>query len=316
MKRRWICALGAAALGVYSWGQYRRARKAALENLRAGSDIIQTTCGPVEYARVGHGAPLLVLHGVLGNYAHGVISSRPLHEIFSVIAPSRPGYGRTPLTVGHSAAQQAAACAALLDALGIERVPLIAISGAGPAALQFALRYPDRCAGLILMSAISRPLDVTRLHLTWFFSLLVSLRRFDFGMWLAVNAVIHGLPLLRVLNPDLKQRIDDDPDGHALFTSLMRVFFPSSLARDGFANDVEMFTVETDDMLAQLKVPVLVLHGINDTVFPVEEARHTAAHIPGARLAIIEQGADHPFYITHYAVTWPLVAAFLQDVSD
>lgn len=316
MKRGLLAAAGTAALAGYGWGHYRRARKAALEKLRAGSDIRQTACGSIEYAAAGQGAPVLVLHGILGHYDHGLISTRPLHDLFTIIAPSRPGYGRTPLATGRSAAQQADALAALLDALEIERVPLIVISSAGPVGLQFALRYPDRCGGLVLLSAISRPLDTPRLTLTSWLGLLVNLRHFDFGMWLAVNGVTKGLPLLRVFNPDLKRRIYDDPVGHRMFTELVHSFFPSSTGRDGFVNDVEMFGALTDDTLTRLRVPTLVMHGAADIGFPAEQARRTADLIPGARLVVVGRGANHPFYVTHRAEAWPPVEAFLKQITE
>ncbi len=41
------------------------------------------------------------------------------------------------------------------------------------------------------------------------------------------------------------------------------------------------------DMLKNLSVPTLVLHGANDPLVPVEAGRHTAAQIPGSTLTVI-----------------------------
>ncbi len=300
-------------LGSYGWGRYRKTRKAALEKLRAGSDIIQTRCGPVEYAITGEGPPVLVAHGILGHYGHGLISTRPLHDHFKIIAFSRPGYGRTPLRTGATDCEQGEVYAALLEALHIPAAPVIAISGAGPSALCFASQHPECCSGLVLMSAVSTNLDVSALKLSRLLSLFVKLRRFDLTMWLAISFIVYGLPLLWIFNRDLKERIYDDGEGHRMFSDLMWSFFPSSLARDGFANDVQIFAAEPGCDLDAIQAPALILHGEADNTIPPDQAEYAAQHLPHSRLVLVGEQANHPFYVTHRDQSWPLLIDFLQE---
>lgn len=77
-----------------------------------------------------------------------------LEQGFGVIAPSRPGYGRSDLlaTPEESADQYAA----LLDALDIKKVAgVFGISGGGPSTCLFAARHGDRAGCLILEVAIT-----------------------------------------------------------------------------------------------------------------------------------------------------------------
>ena len=53
----------------------------------------------------------------------------------------------------------------------------------GPVALQIALRYPQRCAGLVMLSAISQPLHLTDEYLRFARLLLAA----DFVPWLAAR---------------------------------------------------------------------------------------------------------------------------------
>jgi len=108
--------------------------------------------GPIEYAEIGEGPPILLVHGAGGGYDQGLDLGVPLaNSGFRVIAVSRFGYLRTPLPADASAAAQAEAHAALLDALKIERAAIMGASAGAPSTMQFALRHADRCSALVLL---------------------------------------------------------------------------------------------------------------------------------------------------------------------
>ena len=108
------------------------------------SQIAQTSKGPIEYTLQGSGPVVLVCHGTSSN-CFSTEQAVPLVEAgFSVLTPSRPGYGRTPLEVGRSAAQAAQALVALLDSLQIPTCSVLAISGGGPTGVALAAGFPER----------------------------------------------------------------------------------------------------------------------------------------------------------------------------
>lgn len=121
------------------------------------SQIAQTSKGPVEYTRIGSGPVVLVCHGTSSNCFSTELAGPLVEAGFSVLTPSRPGYGRTPLGVGRSAAEAAQALIALLDNLEISSCAVIAISGGGPTGLALAAGFPERVSQLALVVAISRP---------------------------------------------------------------------------------------------------------------------------------------------------------------
>ena len=91
------------------------------------------------------------MHGTPGGY-----DQSPEEATYRMIAPSRPGYLKTPIEVGRTPQEQADAYAALLDALGIdEKVFVMGASGGGPSAYAFAAAYPERTLGLIQLEAMS-----------------------------------------------------------------------------------------------------------------------------------------------------------------
>jgi len=77
---------------------FRRWRRGRHIALQSGSKLANTNQGAVEYAVLGEGPPVLVMHGGLGGYDQALAIGGSLTE-FHVVAPSRPGYLRTDLSV-------------------------------------------------------------------------------------------------------------------------------------------------------------------------------------------------------------------------
>jgi pimeloyl-ACP methyl ester carboxylesterase len=136
--------------------------------------MIRTPKGEVEAVTWGEGPTVVALHGAMGGWDQGVLLARTVaFPHFKFIAISRPGYLGTPLSAGRSPQEQTDLCAAVLDALRMNCTAMMAISGGGPTALQFALRYPDRCKALVMISACSQRLDVP-VPLRWNFMKLMA----------------------------------------------------------------------------------------------------------------------------------------------
>ncbi len=154
---RWVAlgVLGALAVAAgATYLAYARDMRETRAHLAVGSQIVATRHGPIEYTAWGEGPAVLVVHGSGGGYDQGMLMARAYGgEGFRWISPSRFGYLRTPLPDGASTTAQADAFADLLDALGIERAAILAMSGGVPPSLQFAQRYPERTSALVLLSS-------------------------------------------------------------------------------------------------------------------------------------------------------------------
>ena len=119
-----------------------------------------TKKGAVEYAEIGDGPAVVSLHGAMGGWDQSLILAQTIGDAgYRYIAMTRPGYLGTPMGSGRSPEEQGDLVAALLDSLGIGKAGAMAVAGGGPAALQFAIRHPDRCAGLMLVSTCCVKVD-------------------------------------------------------------------------------------------------------------------------------------------------------------
>jgi 3-oxoadipate enol-lactonase len=104
------------------------------------------------FDRAGAGAPLLAISGSRGDLRRKPsLLESPLAKDFDMLAYDQRGLGRTSKpNKAYSMADYADDAAALLDAVGWERVRVVGVSFGGMVSLELVLRHPDRVAKLAL----------------------------------------------------------------------------------------------------------------------------------------------------------------------
>jgi pimeloyl-ACP methyl ester carboxylesterase len=261
------------------------------------SQIAQTSRGPVEYTLLGQVGPMvLVCHGTSSDCFSTDVTQPFVEAGFRVLTPSRPGYGRTPLDVGRSAADAAQALIALLDSLKTPTCDVVAISGGGPTGLALAAKFPQRVTRLVLAEAISQP--------------EARPNELSYKDQVAFYGPLHGLTwsLLRLmsrLSPRSTARqvlaifSTHDPDDALRRLSREDInelcrFFAGRSSRQGALNDLSHTAGAS--VLEEVKQPTLVVHSREDKSVPFTHAEFSLAHIPHAELC--EAGfTGHFFWI-------------------
>ena len=280
-------------------------------NAKTESRVANTSRGPVEYTWLGSGPVILVCHGTSSN-CFSVDGTAPLLEAgFSVLTPSRPGYGRTPLRVGPSAAQAAEALMALLDCLKVETCSVMAASGGGPTGVALAANYPGRVRRLALMEAITRPEDRINepayqsqksfygpMHVIYWSMLGLVSRISPAGM------ARQTMALFSTHDPDevLSQLTPQDIEA-------ICHFYQGRSSRTGAISDLA-HTVG-GELLQRITSPTLVVHSREDKSVPFSHAEWSLAHIAGSQLC--ESGLTGHFYWVGPDTQWvnrQLVAFF------
>lgn len=107
---------------------------------------IQTSTLNIYYEIAGTGPPLLVLSGTGGDLRNKPnIMDSPLTSTFQVISYDQRGLGQSEKPQdGYTMTAYADDAAALLDALGFDKVHVLGMSFGGMVAQEFCLAYPDR----------------------------------------------------------------------------------------------------------------------------------------------------------------------------
>ncbi|WP_245541921.1 alpha/beta fold hydrolase [Salinicoccus albus] len=120
----------------------------------------------MEFSVTGDGEnPIMLLHGGHSN-CHEVFGRDVLvNNGFTVIIPSRAGYGNTSRSIGNSMAEAAEYYIKLLNHLSVDEASIVAVSAGGPTGLYMAAKYPERVKSLTLQSAVTKEWYKTEDHL-------------------------------------------------------------------------------------------------------------------------------------------------------
>lgn len=279
-----------------------------------------TPLGVVQHTDGGEGPVFMALHGGMGGYDQSLVLAETLlgkAPDYRVIAVSRPGYLGTPRASGDSAAEQADLFAALLDKLGIERAVVAGVSAGGPPAIAFAARHPQRCAGLILMSAASGRFDIPE----------YVLKRLKWFGWLVrVPGLMSLLAWLRgrhpetaaaraVGDPALARKTLNHPEAGPLLTALLRTTFERMAERmTGTVAETMGFADLPPLPFGEVAAPTLVIHGDADKVVLFSHGERSARQIAGAELCVIA-GGGHACLFTHIDEVRGRARAFLGRIG-
>jgi pimeloyl-ACP methyl ester carboxylesterase len=285
------------------YGPYIRWKRDLIAELKAGSTVIETDKGPIEYTIHGTSGPYVaIMHGAPGGYDQTeALFSDLFGKGYRILSWSRPGYIRTPLNSGRTFEEQADALASLLDALGIDRAAIIAYSAGGPPALHFAARNPERVWALILESAVSQKYEMNYNNIgeNIFFGHLMFNGP---SLWLA-DVIAHHAPMLvgwattkmessldedEVMN--LMRAIMKDEQRLKILMDLIRSMSPPRLRTKGLNNDMRQLKKVENLPFEHVAAPALVIHGTNDFDVPLDHAQKAAGAIHNAEIHIVEGG--------------------------
>jgi len=184
----------------------------------------------------------------------------------------------------------------VVDAVGVERFPLLGISQGSAISVAYAAKHPERVSRLILYGGFAlggkkrSPAEKEKRNA------MATLMRLGWGL--------------------------DNPNFRQLFTGL---FIPGGTQEqaDSF-NELQRRTTSPEcaarymdvvgdfditDLLAEVKAPTLVMHVRGDHIVPIEAGRQLAAGIPGAHFVAL-QGQNHLF-LEHE----PAFDRFLEEIK-
>lgn len=239
------------------------------------------------------GTPLVLSHGFLMDGDMFEPQRRVLGLRHRVITWDQRGHGRTewdgkPFTYWDSAED----LAGLLDHLGVHRAVVGGMSQGGFVSLRFALRYPTRTEGLVLIDSQAgqedpdKVLQYDLMHDVWTgtgpndqllemtAAIIIGNQRPESAAWIAKWNARDP----KELTPIYRTLIDRD---------------------------------DITDRLGEIKAPALVIHGDDDVAIDVSLAEKLCAGLPGCKALVRIEGAGHASNLTHPDPVNEAIADFL-----
>jgi 3-oxoadipate enol-lactonase len=228
----------------------------------------------------GDGPPVLLVHaGIADSRMWAPLAERLVAAGHTVVTCDLRGFGRTPIEPG--VVSHPADLAALLDALGLDRVALVGASFGGLMTLALALREPQRAAALVLLDA---PLDA-------FDESDELVAYYD-----AEEALVEAGDADGAIELNLRFWVDRDgrravdPAVRELVRTMQRDAFA---AREGVAAELEEPDPPIAGRLGEITVPALVVVGADDVPDFVRVGERLAEELPDAGPLVRIPGAAH-----------------------
>jgi pimeloyl-ACP methyl ester carboxylesterase len=255
------------------------------------------------YELHGTGTPLCLIEGL--GYASWMWRHTvgPLAERHRVLLYDNRDVGQSQrVEQAYAVRDLAEDLAGLLHALAIRRCHVLGVSLGGYVAQEFALAYPERLWGLVLVSTSCGGREAL--------------------------PIPHETALGMAPDPSL-------PPEQRLRRSMALAFAPGYIEaqpevfddfiRTRLANPQEAAawlrqagagaTFDAADRVAGISAPTLVVHGDLDRVVPVGNAGLLAARLPGARLALLP-GGGHLAFVEQAELFNRTVLGFLNQVEE
>lgn len=253
----------------------------------SSSTIFTTPDGDIEYAQEGEGMPVLLLHGAGGGFDFGLWSGRVFfNNTRTILAVSRYGYLRSPIPEDASIRNQAAQYRDLLDHLNITKVVVVGTSAGGPSAIQFANDYPERCAGLILISAVSMP-EPSGNEEPVYIKIIHLIQQSDYAYWLFTKFGQSTILDLMGIPKDVYENFS--PEQKQLAQEMLDVMHPMTRRYQGTLNDADMLLVD-EISVGNISCPTLIMHAKDDALVNYAHALHSHERIPRSQLILFETG--------------------------
>lgn len=255
----------------------------------------------IHYQRFGRpdGEPVVLIQGLGADSGSWLLQRFPFGKTYRCIAPDNRGAGRSDVPPGpYDLEVMAADVIAVMDAEGIGAAHIVGVSMGGILAQILAVRHPERVRSLVLSCTGCH-------HHTWRRQLLAEWA--EAARTVGMSAFL-GDGLRWIVGSRSLRR----------FWPAMRLFGPIAfdISAEAFVAQIDAILAMDDGLrheLTTIDVPTLVIVGSQDVLTPLADSEELAAHIPGARLAVVRGGA-HGFMVEKASAYNSTILEFLDEV--
>lgn len=265
---------------------------------------------PTHFYRAGRGESIIFLHGSgpgVTAWANWRYTLPVLADQYDCIAPELWGFARSghpdPPPVGARAWLEmwVEQIIGLMNYLGIDRAHLVGNSRGGIVALHLIHRYGERFKKVVLMGTGAAPYRITpQLEAAWgFYDNPTAERLAEIMRWFVYDPTTVGGDLEIIARDRLQAALD--PKIRRSYEAM----FPPPRQRN--VDDV----VLPEETYKRIEHPILLVHGRDDIVVPLETSLWLLQRLPHAQLHVFSQ-CGHWVQIEKRQQFVALIRSFLE----
>ncbi|MEC4986812.1 MAG: alpha/beta hydrolase [Oscillatoria sp. PMC 1068.18] len=258
---------------------------------------IRLSQGQMFWREVGRGTALVFLHGTYADSNQWLPAIEHLAQEYHCFAPDLLGFGESERPeVHYSINWQVESLAEYLDALHLPQIILIGHSLGGWIAASYALKYPDRVSGLVLLAA--EGVEVTNQKWYWQRWLIARLPK---GFW-----------LLPILSPVAKIFAKKAQLGRwfAYYQQILRSPVGYELLFRRHRQEIQAELLQ--ERLPELPTPILVLQAEKDRPQSIARSQIYAKLASNANLEMIPRAGSN-FVESYSAIVAELISQFIKE---
>lgn len=267
------------------------------------------------------GRPVIAMHGFPAcGYQMRLFQDAARDVGVRLIAPDRPGFGRSDFQPSWRLVDWGHDVAALADHLGLRRFAVIGGSGGAPFALACAAYLPERVCSVAVVSGLGPPDEtdiVRKMSRPAQIAFALADRsptafRMAYGLLarLMARSPSVNFKINRTAAADQKV-LQDDEVRAVLHEAVKRALAQGPAAAQEFETLASPWGFDVRDVRA----PIQIWHGREDGVVPYQFAERLAAHAPRADLYLLPDEA-HLSVPVRYAKQILLGLVSASDKSD
>jgi pimeloyl-ACP methyl ester carboxylesterase/DNA-binding CsgD family transcriptional regulator len=168
---------------------------------------------------------------------------------------------------------------AVIDAAGLERFALLALSGGGPTAIEYAARNPERVTRLVLYGTWSRGRELRSEAEADQARLMGELLRVGWGGAVPAFRQVFSAIYIPGAGEEQKRWYDELQQASSSGETASRLWRSRN-------------RIDVTETVRRVAQPTLVIHARGDGAVPYEEGRRLASLLPDARFVTLE-GENH-----------------------
>lgn len=302
---RRLHSFGAVALMVLAFALLQRSGPGLADQGWMGGECtiapgqIEIDGGTIQYSRSGRGSQVLLLHGLFAQKEqwHALMCALAAHG-FDAIAPDLPGFGQSTgfQVMDYDLGEQADRMHRFAKALGLKELDLVGNSMGGTVAAIYAERYPE---DLRRLAFIGPPLGV----MEWGPKLRQAIEK-GVNPFIPVDADQFDLEMkLLFADPPIVP-----PD---VRNALLKGYVERNRHYQQVWDIVNLYDTALDKPL-HVDIPVFVLWGEGDSIYPVEGAPKLQERLPGSQLVRLPMAGHLPM-LERPAETAAGLVSFLRE---